>query len=109
MARSIVQIWSVTRKTIRRTRSRPLDPTRSGLKTAPTGPGRSLGRVGGGGGADAPGRSVEVAKCVHFSKAMVSQAVLKQDVLSDSTLLLSDAKTRGRERGAVAGQEKTNF
>lgn len=47
MARSIVQIWSVTRKTIRRTRSRPLDPTRSGLKAAPTGPGNSLGQVGG--------------------------------------------------------------
>lgn len=66
MARSIVQIWSVTRKAIRRTRSRPLDPTRSGLKAAPTGPGRSLGRVGG--DADAPGMSVEVAKCVHFKK-----------------------------------------
>lgn len=66
MARSIVQIWSVTRKSIRRTRSRPQDPTRSGLKAAPTGPGKGLGLGRVGGDANAPGMSVEVGKCVHF-------------------------------------------
>ncbi len=39
MARTIVQIWSVTRKTTRLTRSELLDVTRSGLNTTPTGPG----------------------------------------------------------------------
>lgn len=61
MARAIVQIWSVTRKTIPRTRSQPLDLTRSGLKPAPTGPGNSACRVGG-----CENASVEVPKCVQF-------------------------------------------
>lgn len=80
MARAVVRIWSVTRKTILRTRSRPLDPTRSGLKAAPTGPGNSVGRVGGDG--NVPGMSLQVGKCALFQKATMSKPrFLKQGVM----------------------------
>lgn len=43
MARAMIQIWSATRRAIRRTRSEPLVVTRNGPSTAaPTGPGRRL-------------------------------------------------------------------
>lgn len=71
MARAIVQIWSVTRKTIPRTRSQPLDLTRSGLKPAPTGPGNSGGGLGA-----CENASVEVRKCAQVLSVMVSKAYL---------------------------------